>query len=318
MAQRPFRPEQSIAAELATRRRVEPLLERHGFTVTGRRWVEQGIAITQVIEAVRDNAHFRMHVRLYWRRDGRNASENFYSASQLRARLDEGSWEQTLANIAAQHLHEGFTHLLLVQDSTEGFVFAALVPGGEIPGIWQRQRVVSDDIIQRGLAGNLRKNHAANGSSPTLWLQDDRYAATLAVAQVFWEWPGVLNVLALPRVNDLEQNTDTIDGLSLGELGLGRDRGARVTSVRSGYPRNTVVRNIVRARARGRCEREGCAEHRPYPSFLDVHHILGVEVSDRVWTCVALCPNCHREAHFSPERQAINSALTVFASRFRA
>ena len=319
MAQRPFRTEQSIAAELATRRRIEPLLERHGFSVTGRRWVEQGIAITQVVDAGRsDEPPFRMHVRLCWRRDGRNASENLYSASQLRARLDEGGWEQTLANIAARHRREGFTHLLLVQDSTEGFVFAALVPSGEIPAIWQRQREVSDDLIQRGLAGNLTKNHAANGSSPTLWLQDDRHAATPAIAQVLWDWPGVLNVMALPRFNDLEHDSDTVDDLSGAELDIGRDRGTRVISVRSGYPRNPKVRDAVRERAQGRCERDECAEHRPYPGFLDVHHILGVEVSDRVWTCVALCPNCHREAHFSPKRETINDALIVFASRFRA
>lgn len=319
MPQRPFRTDQSIAAERATRRRIEPLLERHGFAVTDRRWVEHGIAITQVIDAVRgDGQPLRMHVRLCWRRDGRNASENLYSASQLRARLDEGGWDRTLANIAARHAREGFTHLLLVQDSMEGFVFAALVPSEEIPAIWRRQREVSDDLIRRRLAGNMTKNHAANGSSPTLWLQDDRHAATPAVARVLWDWPGVVNVMALPRLNDLEHDSDTIDDLPGAEEDLGRDLGARVARIRSGYPRNPRVREAVRKRAQGRCERDGCGEYRDYPGFLDVHHILGVEVSDRVWTCVALCPNCHREAHYSPEHAAINEALGAFASRFKA
>lgn len=319
MAQRPFRTEQSVAAELATRRRVEPLLERHGFAVTGRRWREQGIAITQILDAVRgEGPPLRVHVRLCWRRDGRNASENLYSASQLRARLDEGGWDQTLANIAARHEREGFTHLLLVQDSTDGFVFAALVPSAEIPAIWQRQREVSDDLIRRGLAGNITKNHAANGSSPTLWLQDDRQAATPAVARTLWDWPGVINVMALPRLNDFERDSDTVDDLPGGTMDMGRDRGTRITSVRSGYPRNPRVRDAVRERAKGRCEREDCGEHRDYPHFLDIHHILGVEVSDRVWTCVALCPNCHREAHFSPKRKVINEALGRFAGQFKA
>ena len=43
---------------------------------------------------------------------------------------------------------------------------------------------------------------------------------------------------------------------------------------------------------------------------------LGIDVSDRVWTCVALCPNCHREAHFSPDRDAINAQLRDFAAQF--
>lgn len=295
------------------------MLERHGFTVTGRRWTEQGIAITQVIEALRtDGPPLRMHVRLCWRRDGRNAREGLYSASQLRARLDGGDWEQTLANIAARHKRDGFTHLLLVQDSQDGFVFAALVPSAAIPAIWQRQREVSDNLIRLGLAGNMTKNHAANGSSPTLWLQDDRHAATADVARVLWEWPGVINVMALPRLNDGEPDNDTIDDLPGVEQSLGRDQSQRAFALRSGYPRDPRVRAVVRDRAMGRCEREGCGEHRDYTGFLDVHHILGVDVSDRVWTCVALCPNCHREAHFAPDRDFINQSLLQFARRFAA
>ena len=318
MAQRAFRTDQSIAAELATRRRVEPLLERHGFTVTGRTWKEQGIAITQVIEAAYGTAtSMRMHVRLCWRRDGRHRNEHLYSAAQLRARLDDGGWEQTLANVARRYENEDITHLLLVQDSLDGFVFAALLPRAEIPAIWARQRQVSDDLISRGLAGG-SKNHALNGASPTLYLQDDRHEHTSAVANVLWEWPGVINVLALPRLNDLERDSDTFDDLGAASGELGRDEAGRLVAVRSGYPRDAKVRAAVRARADGRCEREGCGESRDYAGFLDVHHILGIEVSDRVWTCVALCPNCHREAHFAPVRDAINEALRVYASRYAA
>jgi len=72
----------------------------------------------------------------------------------------------------------------------------------------------------------------------------------------------------------------------------------------------------VLKRAEGRCERELCGVHRPYSGFLDVHHILGGSVSDRVWTCVALCPNCHREAHFALDRDAINAELRDYARRF--
>jgi 5-methylcytosine-specific restriction protein A len=317
MAERAFRTEKSIIAEVATRQRVEALLERHGFTINGREWIERGTAVTQVIEAtLGDWPTMRMHVRLCWRRDGRNANDHLYSAAQLRARLVDGSWARTLASITARHEREHYTHLLLVQDSVEGFVFAALVPSTEIRAIWERQRDVSDDLVSRGLAGRTTKNHAANGSSPTLWLQDDRHPATPSVARVLWDWPGVVNVLALPRLGSLELDTDSVDDLPLTDRELGRDGAEPTMRLRSGYPRDAGVRAAVRKRAGGKCEREHCGEQRAYAGFLDVHHILGVEVSDRAWTCVALCPNCHREAHFAPDSESINEALRAFASRF--
>ena len=121
MATRAFRTDASIAAELATRRRVEPLLERHGFEILDSDWIERGSAITQIITARRgDTSPMRMHVRLCWRRDGRNARENLYSAAQLRARLIDGDWEKTLETIAAREARDGNSHLLLVQDSADG------------------------------------------------------------------------------------------------------------------------------------------------------------------------------------------------------
>lgn len=317
MADRAFRSDRSIAAEIATRARVGPLLARHGFTITGGEWVERGSAITQVIEArLADGPPLRMHVRLCWRRDGRKASEDLYSATQLRARRVEDDWDKTLAKIAGRIERERYTHLLLVQDSANGFVFGAMVPSGDVPDIWRRQREVSDDLRARGLVGGTTKNHAENGASPTLWLQDDRHPATPAIARVLWDWPDVLNVLALPRLDAIEADTDSLDDLSESDRELGRDGAERAWRPRSGYPRDARVRAAVRERAAGRCERGGCDEYRGYAGFLDVHHILGVEVSDRIWTCVALCPNCHREAHFAPDRDAINEALRVYASQF--
>ncbi len=84
---------------------------------------------------------------------------------------------------------------------------------GGSPAIFARQRELSADILKRGLAGNLTKNHAANESGPTLWLQDDRYAATPAVVRVLWEWPSVVNVMALPKLDELEADLDTRDHL---------------------------------------------------------------------------------------------------------
>jgi 5-methylcytosine-specific restriction protein A len=94
---------------------------------------------------------------------------------------------------------------------------------------------------------------------------------------------------------------------------VGADGSPRAKTVRSEVRRDRRVRNLVLERAMGRCERAGCLEARPYLGFLDVHHILGVERSDRVWNCVALCPNCHRDAHFAPNAEQINADLLSYA-----
>ncbi|HEX8223793.1 MAG TPA: HNH endonuclease signature motif containing protein [Allosphingosinicella sp.] len=318
MATRQFRTDESISAERATRDAVAPLLSRHGFEVIADERIERGSAITQVIVGRRGSeAPVRMHVRLCWRRDGRNPRENLYSATQLRARLNNGGWEATLEAIAAKEAADGHTHLLLVQDSDQGFVFAAILPCDQIPAIWARQRDVSAELISSGRTGNVLKNHAMNGSSPTLWLQDDRSPGNHAVADVLWTWPGVINVLTLTKPDaDLAVQDDSWDDLAADDESLGRDAGERRAESRSGYPRDPRVRAAVRERAGGRCERARCGTSRPYPGFLDVHHLLGIGFSDRVWSCVALCPNCHREAHYAPDRDRINAALRDYASQF--
>ena len=173
---------------------------------------------------------------------------------------------------------------------------------------------MSRQLIDNGLTGGRRKkNHARNGNSPTLWLQDDSTPETHAVADVLWSWPGVIDVVALPQIGGLLTD-DAYDDLPVDMLG--RDEGTRVVRQTSGYPRDPKVRAAVLARAGGKCERDGCGAYRPFPGFLDVHHILGIRESDRIRNCVSLCPNCHREAHFAPDRDAINTALQAYASKF--
>jgi 5-methylcytosine-specific restriction protein A len=112
------------------------------------------------------------------------------------------------------------------------------------------------------------------------------------------------------------------DEETINELGgidltlLGRDQAERIVKTVTGVKRDPAVRRAVIKRCKNTCERPGCGEKRDYVGFLDVHHILGAEKSDRLWTCVALCPNCHREAHFSPKSTKINSELLKYARKF--
>ena len=319
MASRSFRTEQSTEAEKVTRDAIGPFLAQHGFDVIADERKAHGTAITQVIVARRGGEKpIRIHVRLCWRRGGRHARENLYSAAQLRARLiNNGDWEGTLAAIAAREAADRNSHLLMVQDSDAGFVLAALIPCDQIPAIWERQRDVSAELIATGRTGKMRKNHAANGSSPTIWLQDDRTPDAHLVSDVLWAWPGVVNVMSIPSGSAAHTEDDSWDDLGVDDNLLGRDFGSKRDSVRSGYPRDRMVRAAVRDRANGQCERKSCNTKRAYPGFLDVHHILGIGMSDRVWSCVALCPNCHREAHFAPDRDEINAALGIYACQFK-
>lgn len=156
-----------------------------------------------------------------------------------------------------------------------------------------------------------------NGASPTLWLQDDRTPDAHRVADVLWTWIGVGDLVALPLAGAAKEADDTFDdcpGLDWAQVGA--DGAERHQVIRSEVKRDPRVRHAVQARARG-CERAACGASRRFPGFLDVHHILGVEKSDRVWNCVALCPNCHREAHVAPNADDINAELLAFAEQFR-
>lgn len=294
------------------------MLRQRGFEVLEDKRTIRGTSVSQIITA-RDPAGrpLKVRVRLCWRQNGGRSGKATYSAAQLRARLIDDDWDKTLTYIVEREREQGNTHNLLVQNDNTGFAWAALIPSQAVRDIWEAQRAASTALINAGKAGRRAKNHAANGSSPTLWLQDDRTPAAREVADILWGWPGVVDVLALPvAISQLGAGDDTWDDLPLDIGQLGRDLGARVSQVRSGVAHDPRVREAVLVRAGGACERERCGARRDFPGFLDVHHILGVESSDRVWTCVALCPNCHREAHFAPDKDAINTALAAFALAF--
>lgn len=78
--------------------------------------------------------------------------------------------------------------------------------------------------------------------------------------------------------------------------------------------RSAAVRNYALARAGGICE--GCAQPAPFRTptgshFLEVHHMrrLSDKGPDRHDAVAALCPNCHREAHYGEHHEAIKTRL---------
>jgi 5-methylcytosine-specific restriction protein A len=315
---RAFRSPESYAAERVSRDAVKPFLELHGYrdAVDVRRKVGEGDS--QLVTALTpDGEAVRMRVRLCWRREGRRPTERLYAAAQLRARTIDNNWELTLDSLIAGELRDGITHTLIFQRDGMEVVYAALIPRDAIKPIWLRQRDISAKVIASGTMGRKQKNHAMNGQSPTIYLQDDRYDGAHAVADALWAWDGVVDIARQPVVERNIATDDTFDDCpGLDDAQIGSDGARRVRTVRSGVRRDAAVRAKVIARAKNACERASCHTTRGYSSFLDVHHILGAEASDRVWTCVALCPNCHREAHVAPDADSINLELLAYATTF--
>lgn len=83
--------------------------------------------------------------------------------------------------------------------------------------------------------------------------------------------------------------------------------------------RDPFVASYARARAKGRCE--ACYLPAPFldnhgSPFLEVHHIehLRAGGADTPANTVALCPNCHRRAHYSSDAISFTKKLKLIRS----
>jgi len=320
MEKRAFRTPESIREEGISRPMVGPLLASRGYTNVADSYDAAKGTQSQTIHAIDPSGRpVQIRVKLCWRPRPRGAARVQFFAAQLFAKIKDGDWDSSIRRYVDTARKHEITHFLFVVREGKGITQAALVPIGELASIWYDQRDISNKLIKRGQLGRRRKNHAMNGSSPTFWLQDDMAPE---VTDALWKHRGVQNLAAMKAVgggfSSAAITDDTFDDLpGLDPSLLGSDGAPRVPVVRSMVKRDQRVRSEVLRRAHGRCERQDCNTSRRFPGFFDVHHILGADVSDRVHNCVALCPNCHREAHFSPDRDAINEALLAFARRIQ-
>lgn len=87
--------------------------------------------------------------------------------------------------------------------------------------------------------------------------------------------------------------------------------------------RSAKIRKYTHMRANGFCE--SCANRAPFKNsvgqpFLEVHHILRLadDGPDSVENVVALCPNCHRKAHFSVDREMFRHELVTGVKEIEA
>lgn len=315
MTTRSFRTPESHYAERVSRDMIEGFLAARGFTSIQDERKKHGNVESQTIHATSPaGVSMVMRVRLCWRR--RNPNDTM-SAAQILPEIKDNDWEGTLHHKADNERSQGVTHTLFIQRENGTEVsHAALVPLSELVSIWCKQRDVSETLIAAGKLGRRKKNHSMNGASPTIWLYDEKAPE---VNDALWKHPGVVDLLKYEPVHPAtSKEGDTFDDLPGMDYSLlGSDGGTVVTRAQSYVKRDPRVRREVIKRAEGKCENDACGTSRVFQGFLDVHHILGVEKSDRVWNCVALCPNCHREAHASPEQDAMNARLLSYVMQFQ-
>lgn len=104
--------------------------------------------------------------------------------------------------------------------------------------------------------------------------------------------------------------------LSKGVVGKprGRHQPKRQQSSQTAFERDPLVKAWVLQDANGICEL--CGKAGPFIDksgryFLEVHHVvfLADGGSDVLENTVALCPNCHRKCHFSPDADAARHEL---------
>jgi 5-methylcytosine-specific restriction protein A len=321
MPERAFRTPESYEAEQITRKMVTPFLDARGFSVALDSFDPTKKSQSQIIHATDPTGRsVRIRVKLCWPSRKATPGKSTGYASQLIGKITDGDSFASIKRYVEGARNERITHFAFVVREGAEITHAALIPVSELAPVWRGQRAAYDSLIREGRLGRRKSNPAENGSSPTLYVQDDE---AQEAEDALWNHRGVQNLIKMKiiigeNLNSKSGVDDTFDDLpSLDFSLLGSDGAARVLTQRSSVKRDQRVRAEVLRRAGGACERAICGATRSFVGFFEVHHILGAEVSDRVYNCVALCPNCHRESHFSPNRDAINKDLLEFAMRFK-
>lgn len=87
------------------------------------------------------------------------------------------------------------------------------------------------------------------------------------------------------------------------------------TRVQVAYYRAEAIRRYALARAKGSCE--GCTQPAPFASsqgpYLECHHLHRIADGgpDHPENVIALCPNCHRRAHYAKDAASFNAQLVT-------
>lgn len=119
----------------------------------------------------------------------------------------------------------------------------------------------------------------------------------------------------ITRGAEPDRYTDQFDEIDAPAVAEQKDASGKV------YVRDPAVRAQVLLRAKGKCEFCGVEGFLKYDGkvYLETHHIVPLSEGgpDLVRNVIALCPNHHREAHFSKRRAVLRADLQkTVAARF--
>jgi 5-methylcytosine-specific restriction endonuclease McrA len=119
-----------------------------------------------------------------------------------------------------------------------------------------------------------------------------------------------------------EKQLDELNRLELREIAIGASDKSTPSVIRKKreYYRAPAVRKYVMLRAEGLCEH--CGENAPFVTesdepYLEAHHInrLADGGADHPREVIALCPNCHRRAHHSKDKEGFRVILLKKAEK---
>lgn len=274
---------------------VAPFLRIRGFKgITDQR---KGNSQT-IIATSPDSARLVMNVRLCW-------PEATYSAAQITATLKHDDWIATLSEKVKRDRAKGMTHILLVAHErvNGGIACAALIRLPELLPVWLAQRGEYQRLIESGQLGARRRNPCENGSSPTIYVQDDRAPQAEAV---LWRHPGVEDLAKIEpnRLPDEEGNrAEPKDEANyLQQAGDRRQLVERQIRERRGQQR---FRDALCQRYNSRCVVTGCgilavleaAHISPYHGENDNHPQNGLLLRADIHTLfdlnlIGIEPNC--------------------------
>lgn len=130
------------------------------------------------------------------------------------------------------------------------------------------------------------------------------------------------NIISEPKATYSSKNPKQLKNKSLKELREAAISQSPRTSrpkekQETAYYRSQALKLYVIARSQGVCE--GCGENAPFNTksgpYLECHHVhrLADGGPDHPQNVVALCPNCHRHAHFASDAKAYNEILKKVA-----
>jgi 5-methylcytosine-specific restriction protein A len=322
MDTRHFRTPESYDFERVTRDMLADYLRNRNFHDIRDDRKRHGTTESQTISAIAPQGErLVMRVRLCWRRSSRPPRENAYSAAQLLPKIKNHDWEGTLREKVERERSQGVTHFLFVQREDERIIYAALVPLSEILSIWCAQRDISTALIAQGQLGHRRKNHAMNGSSPTLWLQDEHAPG---VAAALWEHPGVRDLAKL-ETDDGHRRQIAPENVYSEVLPANREyyEGAVRRIAVNAYERDPRARAECLRSHGTKCKVCDLSFEERYGSigkdFIHVHHLKPLSTFrqasrlDPVKDLVPVCPNCHAMLHTSEPPLSVEELKEVLA-----